>query len=288
MVHALSSFFSLAVDPWDLNSFQNTKEMVQKLLCLSEDFEGVAEKLKEEKINQLIVFFGSARIEEESRVMKEVEKIKAEIQKNPADKSTLQRKLTCARQRLKMSQFYADAQELSYRLTEWSLKIAKPEEQFFICSGGGPGIMEASNKGAYEAKGKSVGLSIDIPFEQLPNLYITPSLEFKFNTFLLRKFWFFYLVRAIVVFPGGLGTLDELFEILTLLKTKKVRRKIPILLYGSHYWKSVINFHHMVDYGTVSEEELGFFSYCDTVDEAYARITKELEKLYFQLENFVE
>ncbi len=151
-----------------------------------------------------------------------------------------------------MARYYEDARKLAYMLTKWSITIPARRHRFVVTTGGGPGIMEAANLGAHEAGGKSIGLNIQLPFEQHPNQFITPSLNFQFHYFFMRKFWFAYLAKGLVIFPGGFGTMDELFEILTLAQTEKLAKKILVIIYGSEYWNKIINFQAFVDAGTVS------------------------------------
>lgn len=201
---------------------------------------------RNENIRDTIVFFGSARTFEASS----------------------------------MGHFYRDARDLANRLTTWSDGLSDASRRFVVCSGGGPGIMEAANRGAAEAGGKTIGLNIGLPFEQRPNPFITPSLNFEFHYFFMRKFWFAYLAKALVVFPGGFGTLDELTEILTLTQTEKLRRKFVILLYGSSFWKEVLNFPALVKYGMISEADLDLFQFADDVDSAYQILTEWLTAKY--------
>ena len=168
-----------------------------------------------------------------------------------------------------MARYYEDARRLAYLLTEWSIQIPARRHRFVVTTGGGPGIMEAANLGAYEAGGKSIGLNINLPFEQNPNSYITPSLNFEFHYFFMRKFWFAYLAKALVIFPGGFGTIDELFEILTLAQTDKLAKKILVVIYGSEYWHRIMNFQAFVDAGTVAPEDLNLFKFVDTPEDAF-------------------
>ena len=177
---------------------------------------------------------------------------------------------------LAMSRYYEDARQLAYRLTEWSKGLEHTRRRFVICTGGGPGIMEAANRGASEARGINVGLNIALPHEQHENPYTTRELAFEFNYFFMRKFWFTYLAKAVVIFPGGFGTLDELFEILTLDQTSKLKKSIPVIMYGSDYWDKVINFQALVDQGTVNATDLNMMRRADSVDEAFELITTEL------------
>jgi uncharacterized protein (TIGR00730 family) len=168
-----------------------------------------------------------------------------------------------------MSRYYEDARKLASMLTEWSIKIPARRRRFVVTTGGGPGIMEAANRGAKEAGGKTIGLNINLPFEQFPNPYITPSLNFEFHYFFMRKFWFAYLAKALVIFPGGFGTFDELFEILTLAQTDKLAKKILVVIYGSEYWKKLINFQAMIDAGTINATDLDLFKMVDSPEEGF-------------------
>ena len=187
--------------------------------------------------------------------------------------------LTQAKSDVRMSRYYEDAVVLSKLLTQWSKKLFH-QHRFVVCSGGGPGIMEAANRGAYSAKGKSIGLNISLPLEQYPNRYISKEFNFEFHYFFMRKFWFAYLGKAFVMFPGGFGTLDEMMEVLTLLQTSKIKKKVTLVLYGSDYWKSVVNFDAMVRAGVINKADLDLFVIKDTPMEAFRYLTKELRKNY--------
>src|SRR5271168_980834 len=177
---------------------------------------------------------------------------------------------------LRLSVYYEAARELARRLTAWSKKLDRDERRFVVCTGGGPGIMEAANRGASEAKGLNVGLTISIPDEEFDNPYVSRELHFYFHYFFMRKFWFVYLAKAVVLFPGGFGTLDELFEILTLVQTSKMKKRMPIVLFGAKFWDDVVDFDALVDYGTISASDLALFHRTDSVDEAYDLITRGL------------
>ena len=218
------------------------------------------------QVDDTIVFMGSARLKSREA---------AETALAEAEKVGLG--LEAARVALELSAYYEDARELARRLTEWSKKIEKREHRFVVCTGGGPGIMEAANRGASEAKGLNVGLTISIPNEEFDNPYVSRELHFHFHYFFMRKFWFVYLAKAVVLFPGGFGTLDEMFEILTLVQTRKLRKRMPIVLFGAKFWNAVINFDALVRYGTISPEDVDLFHRTDSVDEAYDIITKSLE-----------
>ncbi len=177
-----------------------------------------------------------------------------------------------------LGRYYEEARELARSLTEWSRSLASHDDRFVVCSGGGGGIMEAANRGATEAGGRTVGLNIGLPFEQRPNPYITPELAFEFHYFFMRKLWFAHLARAMVAFPGGLGTLDELCEILTLSQTEKLAKRIPVLLYGQSYWEEVINFQALVRHSMISPEDLDLFQFVNSPEEALAALKRDLDE----------
>ena len=184
---------------------------------------------------------------------------------------------------LGMSRYYEEARELSRRITQWAMTLGHDPRRFVICSGGGPGIMEAANRGAAEAGGPSIGLSIQLPHEQRPNPYITPALNFCFHYFFMRKLWFAQMAKALIVFPGGFGTLDELTEILTLMQTGKLSTHHLILIYGREFWDKVINWRHLVKSGTISEREYKLLQFADTVDEAFAHVREDMEQHHLAL-----
>jgi len=181
---------------------------------------------------------------------------------------------------IEVSNAYEACIELAKRITTWSQKIEEPAKRFYVCSGGGPGIMEAANKGAKLAGGKSIGFNISIPHEQFLNPHISPELSFHFHYFFIRKFWFLYYAKALIGFPGGFGTMDEVFELLTLLQTKKIEKKIPVVLYGKTFWNEVINFKALQEYGVINPADLKLFKILDNVDEAFEYITEQLKKLH--------
>jgi uncharacterized protein (TIGR00730 family) len=217
------------------------------------------------RIDDTIVFMGSARLV--SR-----EQAQAEVRAAGQDEG----RLASARLRHAMSRYYEDARELARRLTEWSKRLGDEGRRFVVCTGGGPGIMEAASRGASEAKGLNVGLTISIPVEEFDNRYVTRELSFHFHYFFMRKFWFAYLAKALLVFPGGFGTLDEMFEILTLRQTHKMRKHLAIVMFGADYWNEVINFEALIRHGTIDREDLQIFHRTDSVDEAFEIVTRHL------------
>lgn len=231
------------------------------------------------KILDTIVFFGSARMVSKKQATREYNAMK---NADPKGTPNFAEKLRKAQQALEMSKYYEDAVDLSKMLTQWSNELGFLENRFTICTGGGPGIMEAANKGAKLAGGYSVGLNISIPFEQFVNKYVTPQLQFEFHYFFMRKFWFAYLAKALIVFPGGFGTMDELFEILTLVQTGKIKKKLLIVVYDEKYWKSLLNFEAMVEFGVISKQDLNLFQFCNTPREAFELITGHFEKNYLK------
>ncbi len=225
-----------------------------------------------------VVFFGSARIKppEEAKALKEeAKRAISAYGSNRGMIKELKAALRTAEVFVKNSRYYKDAFDLSKMLSEW-FKTMNRQPQWVVSSGGGPGIMEAANKGAKAAGHKSIGLNISLPFEQSSNPYVTPDLNFEFHYFFMRKFWFVYPARAAVIFPGGFGTMDELMEILTLVQTQKLRKDIVLVLFGSEFWKKVLNFQALVDEQMISERDLELFKICDTPEEAFTYLKTEL------------
>jgi len=233
-------------------AYRNTEFMdtpqARPLRILSEYLHPLAH-FRQERIRDTVVFFGSARL----------------MEMGP------------------MGRYYNEARELARRLTAWSDSLEHSARRFVVCSGGGPGIMEAANRGACDAGGKTVGLNIGLPFEQRPNPFITPGLNFEFHYFFMRKFWFAYLAKALVVFPGGFGTLDELTEILTLIQTQKLIKRMVIVLYGTSFWKEIINFEALVRHGMIAEEDLNLFQFADSVDDAFGILKDGLTQFYLEV-----
>ncbi|MGB6024427.1 MAG: TIGR00730 family Rossman fold protein [Candidatus Sulfotelmatobacter sp.] len=238
-----------------------------RVLRILAEYQEPLSRFRREQIHDTVVFFGSARFQGGDAAKNNL----AAVEKNEAKVSAqeIERSLKRARAAVDMARYYEDARRLAYLLTEWSIQIPARRRRFVVTTGGGPGIMEAANLGAHEAGGKTIGLNINLPFEQNPNSYITPALNFEFHYFFMRKFWFAYLAKALVIFPGGFGTIDELFEILTLAQTDKLAKKILVVIYGSEYWHRIMNFQAFVDAGTVAPEDLNLFKFVDTPEDAF-------------------
>jgi len=235
-------------------------------------------RFEKHNVRDTVVIFGSARTLPRSQALSKFRPVEKKFKKSKSPSAKLKRSYEDARRQLKMSQYYEDALNLSKKLTNYFKKLKKQGKNFLICSGGGPGIMGAASCGAKLAGGRSIGLNISLPEEQFPNPHQTKELSFEFHYFFIRKFWFFYLAKALVVFPGGFGTLDELFELLTLTQTKKSRKKMPVILYGRDYWEKVINFKEMVKWGAISKEDLKLFKISDNVDDTFNYLKKNISK----------
>jgi uncharacterized protein (TIGR00730 family) len=252
------------------------------LRIMSEYYEPMA-RFRRERVQDTVVFFGSARFHALDEANRELELLEntgsvqpAPPEEQPAAAAELDApdtpalRLSRAEAAVEMARYYEDARSLARLMTEWSMKLPGRRHRFVITSGGGPGIMEAANRGAWEAGGKTIGLNIKLPFEQRPNPYITPALNLNFHYFFMRKYWFAYLAKALVVFPGGFGTLDEMFEVLTLDQTHKLSKPITIVIYGSDYWRKVINLELLADKGAISPRDLDLFQFADTPEQAFA------------------
>ena len=237
-----------------------------------------AARFRKHGVKDTVVFFGSARTCPRSVASANLKRIRAIIEKTKSPSLKLKRQHEQAKRDVAMSRYYEDACLLAKKLTHYFEDLKKKGKNFMICSGGGPGIMAAGNQGAKMAGGKSVGLNISLPMEQYPNPYQTKEFAFEFHYFFIRKFWFFYLAKALVVFPGGFGTMDELFELLTLIQTGKYRKPLPVILYGRNYWQKVINFDEMHKWGTISKKDLKFIKMFDDVGETFNYLKKQLTK----------
>jgi uncharacterized protein (TIGR00730 family) len=225
------------------------------------------------RVKDTIVFFGSARVPSPAEAR--ADRVRA-LERGPITEEM-------ERVRKLRMRYYKDAVRLSYRLTRWSKSLPADSRRFLICSGGGPGIMEAANRGAAHARGLSVGMNISLPFEQEPNPYITQNLNFDFHYFFMRKFWLTNMAKALVAFPGGFGTMDELFEILTLVQTRKVEKRLPIIVYGSEYWNNVVNWKAFADWGMIAAEDLKYVHFSDDPDDAFKYLTEHLTELYLDI-----
>ena len=239
-------------------------------------------RLRRARVGDTIVMFGSARIQPQDKALAALKKVKHAAKGRRTHE--WKTKIVAAKSMVDMSRYYEDARELSRRITAWAMTLGPHPRRFVICSGGGPGIMEAANRGAAEAGGSSIGLSIQLPHEQLPNSYITPELNFCFHYFFMRKLWFAQMAKALIVFPGGFGTMDELWELLTLLQTNKLSSHHLILIYGRKYWDKVLNWRHMVRSGTISEADYNLLQFADTVDEAFDHVRSEMETHHLALD----
>ena len=264
--------------------FLNTPD-ARALRILAEYLEPL-NRFRRENIQDTIVFFGSARIQSPEMAQAALDefdrqnRVAALREGEPPDAVVEEARRRTKERALEFSRYYEDARELARLMTLWADRIPSRRRRFVITSGGGPGIMEAANRGAAEAGGKTVGLNIRLPFEQNPNPYITPALNLEFHYFFMRKFWFAYPAKALVCFPGGFGTLDELMEMLTLSQTQKLAKKLVIVLYGSSYWKQIINFEALVDWGAISPADLKLFEFADSPAEAHRILTEQLDTLY--------
>jgi uncharacterized protein (TIGR00730 family) len=236
-------------------------------------------RFRREKIQDTVVFFGSARFSSLSSAQ-----IAQQLLNHPEAGKTAgtPREAYRAKRAVEMALYYEDARRLAYMLSSWSRTLPGKRHRFVVTTGGGPGIMEAANRGAREAGGKTIGLNIALPSEQAPNPYITPELNFEFHYFFMRKLWFAYLAKALVVFPGGFGTLDELFEILTLAQTEKLAKKMAVLVYGSEYWKRVLNLEALADAGAINPEDVNLFQFVDTPEQAFAILQESLTRDHLQ------
>lgn len=222
-----------------------------RLIRIIAEYQEPLARFRRERIADTVVFFGSARF------------------RSPEDDAG-QNPVTAG--------YYDDARILAGKVAAWAQQLPGPRHRFVVTSGGGPGIMEAANRGAWEAGGRSIGLNIKLAHEQEPNRYITPALNFEFHYFFMRKYWFAYLAKALIVFPGGFGTLDEMFEIMTLAQTNKLAKQITIILYGKQYWNSVLNFDFLVSQGSIAREDLALFRFVDTPEEAFTQLKQGLEQ----------
>jgi len=237
-------------------------------------------RFQAQNIQDTVVFFGSARISSREHADAELETLTRRLAGREAQES--EQHLALGRKAVEWSRYYEEARELAKLLTQWSLGLGSTDHRFVVTSGGGPGIMEAANRGAQEAGGKTVGLNIKLPFEQGPNPYITEGLHFEFHYFFMRKFWFAYMAKALVIFPGGFGTLDEMFEILTLMQTEKLNKQIQIVLYGAEYWNRILDLEPMLEWGAISKADLQLLQHADTPQQAFEVLKAHLVKYHLE------
>jgi uncharacterized protein (TIGR00730 family) len=232
-------------------------------------------RFTDQKIQDTVVFFGSARVDSRDRAERALRTLRSRGEHAAADEQ-YEKEMSRSRKAVEWARYYEDARELARLLTTWTMSLQSDTHRFVVTSGGGPGIMEAANRGAREAGGKTVGLNIRLPFEQGANPYITEGLHFEFHYFFMRKFWFAYLAKALVIFPGGFGTLDELFEVLTLVQTDKLSKKIGVILYGREYWEQVLDLKPMAEWGAIAEKDLELLHYADTPIDAFEYLRDHL------------
>src|SRR5436853_2175679 len=255
------------------------KSSEARILRILSEYLEPASRLRHHRVRDTIVFFGSARSLSPEIAALRLESLKQRLAETGTLTPELEAELSRAEYAVKLARYYADAVELARRVTEWSKGLAG-QHHFIICSGGSGGMMEAANRGASLARGKTIGLNIQLPFEQGVNQYVSRDLIFNFHYFFMRKFWFVYPAKALVVFPGGFGTMDEMFEVLTLIQTKKPHKTMPVILFGKAFWEEVIDFDALVRWGVVSPRDLDIFHMTDSVDDAFAYLTSQLEELY--------
>src|SRR5271169_1876916 len=255
-----------------------------RILRILAEYQEPLTRFRRERIQDTIVFFGSARFHSRAQAEQALQVLEKPGSATPAPAEEQQR-LRRAKADVEMARYYEDARKLAFLVTQWTKSVSQQRHRFVICTGGGPGIMEAANLGASEAGGKTIGMNIALPFEQMPNHYITPELNFAFHYFFMRKLWIAYLAKAMVVFPGGFGTFDEMFELLTLAQTEKLAKHIGVVVYGKEYWNEVIDLQAMVRAGTISAKDLDLIHWANTPEEAYEFLRADLEHHHIEHSN---
>lgn len=263
------------------NNYEFLNSPAARELRILAEMSEPAHRLRKARIFNTVVFFGSARTLPRKEAQRRLDAAEDRAKAIGNRKAAVREELSRALAGVEMSRYYEDAVALSGKLTRWFNLPEQQKHQFVICSGGGPGIMEAANKGAKVVGGKSIGLNISLPMEQNPNKYQTRDISFEFHYFFVRKFWFVYLAKGLVIFPGGFGTLDEFFELITLIQTKKTKKVMPVVLYGKEYWREIINFDALQRWGMISKSDLKLFRILDSVDETFDYLKQEITKHYF-------
>src|ERR1700748_650636 len=268
-----------------------------RMLRILAEYQEPMARFRRGRVRDTVGVFGSARFRALDVANSELELLAntgsaqpAPKEEQPASPEEIEsgeasaQKLKLAEAAVEMAQYYEDARRLAGVVASWAESQPGRRHRFVVPSGGGPGIMEAANRGAYEAGCKTIGLNIKLPFEQHPNPYITPALSFDFHYFFMRKYWFAYLAKALVVFPGGFGTLDEMFELLTLAQTKKLAKKMTVIIYGSSYWKNVINLELLAEKGAIAVKDMELFQFADTPEDAFRILHQGLTKNHLDSE----